>query len=434
MLVIARAPLPLVELQGPAHLVSYVNAAFCRLVGKASGELIGIPFSEIFPGGDECGPLLDGIYQPGEAGTPAAGNGAETEPACWLHARWPALDPTGRPVDVVIQMMQAPHSRQIARAIKEALLISGLHQHELTEMADKMNAQLEQEITVRKLAEAALLAAKDQLTDRAGELERLVAERTGQLRETIGELEAFSYSVAHDMRAPLRGMQGFAQILLDEHAGRLGTEALGYLKFIVSSAARMDALIQDVLNYTRVLRGEARMAPVDLDRLVRNIVSNYPEWQPPKVHLAVEGTLPVVLGHEGFLTQCVTNLLSNAVKFVAPGITPRIRIWAEDGPPLPVRASRPPAGGMAVEARGNGGPVVRVWFENNGIGIAPKDRGRVFRMFGRINPNDQFEGTGIGMTIARKAVERMGGRIDFESELGQGSRFWVDLKKAPPAP
>jgi len=118
--------------------------------------------------------------------------------------------------------------------VNEALLIAGLHQHELREIAERLAAQLQEEIAERKVAQAALQAAKDRLADHAGELERVVAERTEKLRETVEELEAFSYSVAHDMRAPLRGMQGFARILLDDHAGQLGAEAHNYLERIGS--------------------------------------------------------------------------------------------------------------------------------------------------------------------------------------------------------
>jgi signal transduction histidine kinase len=119
------------------------------------------------------------------------------------------------------------------------------------------------------------------------------------------------------------------------------------------------------------------------------------------------------------------------VKFVARGVTPRVRIWAEERSASATQAPWPDENGKAPEGWANEGQVIRLWFEDNGIGIAEGDRSRVFRMFDRINPADRFEGTGIGLTIVRKAIQRLGGRIDFESEVGKGSRFWIELKKAP---
>jgi signal transduction histidine kinase len=429
--VIERAPLPIVEVRGDAHIVSYVNSAFCSLLGKTRAQLIGHPFAQLIPGGHECVPLLDTVYYTGEAVTHVQQEGAESDPAYWLYAMWPTLDPDERPTGVIVQLTKAQAFSQSGLAIAEALLLAGLHQHELTEVAEKLNVQLRREVAERKVAEAALREARDRLADQAGELERLVAERTGKLRETLGELEAFSYSVAHNMRAPLRGMQGFARLLLDEHAGQLNPKAHSYLERIASSAVRMDTLIRDVLDYTQVLRGDARLTPVNLDRLVRDLMATYPDWQPPMSDVRLEGTLPFVLGHEGFLTQCVSNLVDNAIKFVATGVTPRVRIWAEDRTHAS-DAVRVPSDGEESAAGGNSGaPTVRVWFSDNGIGIAPEDHDRIFRMFEHINPANELEGTGIGLTIARKAVERMGGRIDFESEPGAGSKFWIELKKAP---
>jgi signal transduction histidine kinase len=145
---------------------------------------------------------------------------------------------------------------------------------------------------------------------------------------------------------------------------------------------------------------------VDLNHLLRDILDIYPDWQPPKAEIQIEGPLPRVLGNEGFLTQAISNLLGNAVKFVAPGTVPRIQIRAES-------------------VQGD----VRLFFKDNGIGIAREQHGRIFGMFEQLHPVAIYEGTGIGLTIARKAVERMGGEFGFDSEAGQGSTFWIQLKK-----
>ena len=263
------------------------------------------------------------------------------------------------------------------------------------------------DITERKAAEAALVHAKNEISRHAAELEQVVTERTVQLRETIGELEGFSYSVSHDLRAPLRAMQSYSQYLVDEYSGRLDEKGVNYLHQIMRSAVRLDRLIQDVLSYTRILHTPLPMGSVDLDRLARDIIETYPNGQPIKPEIHIAGKLPRVVGNEALLTQCLSNLLSNGAKFVAPGNTPRLEISAE----------------LMTDS------VVRVWIKDNGIGIAPENHARIFRLFERIHPASEFEGTGIGLTIVRKAIERMGAQVGFESELGQGTQFWMQFKK-----
>jgi PAS domain S-box-containing protein len=262
------------------------------------------------------------------------------------------------------------------------------------------------DISERRRSEKALLAAKNEIGQHALHLEHMVAERTGQLQETIGELEGFSYSVSHDMRAPLRAMQSFASFLVDEYADKLDEQGVHYLNQIMRSAVRLDSLIQDVLSYTKVLHSKLPLERVDLDRLVREIIETFPNGQPIKPEIRIKGQLPDVLGNEALLAQCVSNLLSNGAKFVSAGTTPRLEISAE--------ATRDAS--------------IRVWFKDNGIGIAPENHDRIFRLFERIHPVTDYEGTGIGLTIVRKAVERMGAEVGFDSELGKGSKFWIQLK------
>ena len=264
-----------------------------------------------------------------------------------------------------------------------------------------------EDITERRQAEEALQAANNAIARHAIELEKVVKERTGELRETIGELEGFSYSVSHDMRAPLRAMQSFAQFLVDDYGNKLDEQGVNYLHQIMRSAVRLDHLIQDVLSYTRILHSKLPIERVDLDRLVRDMVETFPNGQPIKPEIQIKGTLPQVMGNQALLAQCVSNLLSNGAKFVSPGTTPRIRISAE--------------------AREDAS--IRVAFKDNGIGIAPENHERIFRLFERIHPTTQYEGTGIGLTIVRKASERMGAQAGFESKLGKGSNFWIQLKK-----
>lgn len=236
-------------------------------------------------------------------------------------------------------------------------------------------------------------------------LERTVAERTAKLRETVGELEAFSYSIAHDMRAPLRALQGFGRFLSDEYSDKLGATGQLYLSRITSSADRMDQLIKDVLDYSKVVRGSFPMEPVDLKPLLLGIIDSYPSLHPEHATILFEGDFPEVFAHKASLTQCFSNLLGNAVKFVDPGVRPIVHVSAE------------------VIGR-----FVRVFIKDNGIGIPADQHERIFAIFQRGSPD--YEGTGIGLAIVKKAVERMGGKVGVDSELGKGSTFWVELQRS----
>jgi signal transduction histidine kinase len=219
------------------------------------------------------------------------------------------------------------------------------------------------------------------------------------------ELEQMSYSIMHDMRAPLRAITAFGGMIEAEAAARLNEQERTYLTRLKLAAARMDRLIVDVLNYSRIVRGDLKLSAVNVSDLLRGIVETYPALQSVRKGIHVPPDLPLVEANEAALTQCFSNLLDNAVKFTKPGQFPCINIKAE------LRDSR-----------------VRIWVEDDGIGIAEGFQERVFRMFQR--RADLQEGTGIGLAIVRKAAERMGGGVGVISELDQGSRFWVELRLA----
>jgi PAS domain S-box-containing protein len=243
-------------------------------------------------------------------------------------------------------------------------------------------------------------------------LEQLVAERTSTLQESLGELEAFSYSISHDMRAPLRAIQSFARILADDCGEQVSDDGKEYIRRIISAAHRMDRLIQDVLTYSQVARTELPMAPLNPEKLLRDILESYPDLQAPAANIQLEGPFASVVANEAVLTQCVSNLLTNAVKFVEPGVIPQVRIWAETA--------------------GNNG-VVRLLFKDNGLGIPKESHDTIFGIFQRVS--NRYQGTGIGLSIVKKGAERMGGAVGLESEPGRGSTFWLELKRADdPAP
>src|ERR1051325_7985213 len=257
-----------------------------------------------------------------------------------------------------------------------------------------------------KRAQDALREAQAELRTHADHLEEQVERRTAELRETIQELEAFSYSISHDMRAPLRAMQGYSDALLEEYTEKLGVTGVDYLTRIRRSASRMDLLIQDVLAYSRVAKGEIDLKAVNVESVIRDVMQNYPDLQSGRASISVITPIPAVLGHEAYLTQIVSNLLSNAVKFVLPGKKPEVVIRG------------------AVE-----GKMVRIEFEDNGIGIAEKHQKQIFKIFGRVYSEKKYEGTGIGLAIVKKAAERMGGTLGLESEFGKGSKFFVLLRR-----
>jgi len=264
-----------------------------------------------------------------------------------------------------------------------------------------------QDITEQRKAQQALSEAHEQLADKAKHLEKLVEQRTAKLRETIEELEAFSFSIAHDMRAPLRSLQGYGQFLAGEYENKIDDTGKMYIERIIGSAARMDRLILDVLHYSRLVRSEFPLEPVNLEKLLGGIVETYPNFQDGGSTIRLEAPLPLVLGNEAALTQCLSNLLGNAVKFVANGVKPVVRVWADKF-----------------------GEQAKIFVQDNGIGIAPDQHEKIFAIFQRVNKG--YEGTGIGLAIVKKAIERMGGRVGLVSELGQGSTFWIELKAVRP--
>ncbi len=254
----------------------------------------------------------------------------------------------------------------------------------------------------------AFTAMAHRVRDAHVRLEDQVRERTAELEERNDELEAFGYSISHDLRAPLRAMQGFSQALLEDCGDRLDAMGREYAERIVAGARRMDELIRDLLAYSRVSRAELKLVRVPLTPVAHSALAELSgalRARSASVH--VDEPLPAVMGHPATLSQVLTNLLGNGLKFVPPERTPELRVHAE---------------------RHNG--LVRVWVEDNGIGIAPEHQARIFRVFERLHSNDDYPGTGIGLAIVRKAVERMGGQVGVESSLGHGSRFWVELQPA----
>jgi two-component system CheB/CheR fusion protein len=262
-------------------------------------------------------------------------------------------------------------------------------------------------VTERKQNERALQEAHSRLNDQATELEKLVIRRTSDLQTSTNQLETFVYTIAHDLRSPLRAMQGFAQILRDDFGGQLGENGIGYTYKISEAAQTLDALLRDLLDYSRISQGQIHLHPIELESAIMMAIRQSREQiSQTSAEVNVVQPLPAVIAHKPSLVQAIMNLISNAVKFVAPETRPRVTIRAE-------------------EQDSN----VRIWVEDNGIGVSPEQQARIFRIFERGEPR-KYPGTGIGLAIVRKSVERMGGETGVDSEPGMGSRFWIQLKRA----
>ena len=244
-------------------------------------------------------------------------------------------------------------------------------------------------------------------TEHLEELERRVAERTADLTELNMHLESLVYTVAHDLRTPLRGIQGYSKLLLDDCGAALDKTGKRHLARIQSAAERMDSLVIDLMAYGRIARAEIELTPVLLGEAWSAAVAQCePLIESRGADVQSRPPFPRLRAHLPTLTQVLANLLNNAITFVPRDVQPQVSFWTED-------------------AGGN----VRAWVKDNGIGIAPEHQERIFRLFERVGTTNE-PGTGVGLSIVRKGVERMRGKVGVESVIGQGSRFWIELPKA----
>jgi signal transduction histidine kinase len=287
----------------------------------------------------------------------------------------------------------------------------------------------------REKTDRELRSAQKKLNEHAQDLEKKVADRTASLKQIIAELQTFSYTVAHDLRAPIRALKGYSEVLLEDFAGEMPAEATAVVGRLRDASIRMDSLTRDLLEFSKISRQDIQLEPIQLDDIVAGVIVAVGK-NAPKGSITVADPLPSVLGHRTLVHQCVANLIENALKFVQPGTAPKVSIrgelasaaMASDSTDTKLfnrsRYSLPEHGNALDPSQ----PRVRIWVEDQGIGIPAEVKDKVFGIFERGVDADQFEGTGIGLAIVARAMERMGGDCGVESEPGQGSRFWLEFR------
>jgi len=263
----------------------------------------------------------------------------------------------------------------------------------------------------RKLT-AQLQVAQTELREYSKHLENKVAERTRDLEARSRELEAFSYTVSHDLKAPLRGIQAYSQFLLEEYAAQLDETGRRYATSVAQAARNMKQLIDDLLEYSRLDRREVELGPVDLRSLTESIIAErQPQIEQNHAQLEVDIALPVVRGDRMMLRAAIANLVDNAIKFSRNAAPPRV----------------------VVRGREENGHYLMT-ISDNGVGFDTSDREHIFDIFHRLHSQEQFEGTGIGLSIVKRAIEKNGGRVWVESAPGQGATFSFTLPKHESAP
>jgi signal transduction histidine kinase len=254
-----------------------------------------------------------------------------------------------------------------------------------------------------------LAAAHAHLQAHANLLEKRVQERTAHLTETIQSLEGVCYHLAHDLRAPLRAMSGFSETLLNHCEDSLDPVAADCAQRIAKAAGRMDTLLLDLLDYGALGHSQFSLAQIDLEQVLERVLAEAEaEILSRHAQINSQRPLPRVWGNPVLVHQTLTNLLSNALKFAPPGLSPRIEIGAETGP-----------------------NSARLWVQDHGIGIPLEHQKRVFQIFERLHNAEEYPGTGIGLAIVAKAMQKMKGNVQLASEPEQGTRFSLEFQLPP---
>jgi len=251
--------------------------------------------------------------------------------------------------------------------------------------------------------------AKEALDQLNAQLEQRIASRTAALKAKSTELETFAYSVAHDLKAPLRGIDGYSRLLLEDHKDNLDNEGRTFLETIHNSSREMGQLIEDLLDYSRLERRELKTNRIELKPLVNSAVlqkQREAETTDRDIEFVIDANGGAVMADTNGLSQALNNYLDNAIKFARDVGRARIEIGSKETPTNCV-----------------------LWVRDNGVGFDMKYHDRIFDIFQRLNRAEDYPGTGVGLAIVRKAMERIGGKAWAESEPGKGSTFYLQIPR-----
>jgi len=268
----------------------------------------------------------------------------------------------------------------------------------LRDAENKVAAAIEmvEDITDRRQAE-------EELRKHREHLEKLVEERTAEVMRSNAELQQFAYVASHDLQEPLRMVTSYLQLLERRYRDRLDDDARDFIAFAVDGAARMQGLIEGLLSYSRIGTRGKELTPTDLEAVFARATKNLEPAIVESGAIITHDPLPALMADDQQLLQLFQNLVANAVKF---------------------RGAKPPQIHVGVKNQGD------EWVfsvADNGIGFAMKDAERIFQIFQRLHTREEYPGTGIGLSLARKIVARHGGRIWAEGEPGQGATFFFTL-------
>jgi PAS domain S-box-containing protein len=328
---------------------------------------------------------------------------------------WTAEEAIGKPAHELLQtVFPAPMDE-----IRAELLRSGRWDGELVKTkADGTKVVVASRWSLRRAEQgrpAAILETNNDITERQRRVQEIrtlneeLGKRTAELEATNKELEAFAYSISHDLRAPLRHMAGFTQLLQKSAASVLNEKSQRYLTMILESAQRMGNLIDDLLAFSRIGRAETHKTMVSLEKLVQEAMSEVRQDTGGRKIVWRVGDLPACYGDRSMLRLMFVNLISNAVKFTRTRSQAEIEI-----------------GCMNPEQE-----QVVVFIRDNGVGFDMKYVNKLFGVFQRLHAPEAFEGTGIGLATVQRIVHRHGGRVWAEGQVDQGATFYLSLCKSP---